>query len=88
MPAFLLKRFLNAAGVMLAVAFLAFLSFRFVGDPVDLMLNEQASQQQRDELRPTSVPTRASRCNSQPSSKTPPRAISASPTAISRMSSP
>ena len=51
MPAFLLKRILNAAGVMLAVAFLAFLSFRFVGDPVDLMLNEQASQQQRDELR-------------------------------------
>lgn len=51
MPAFLLKRLLNAAGVMLAVAFLAFVSFRFVGDPVELMLNEQASQQQRDELR-------------------------------------
>ena len=51
MPAFLLKRFVNAAGVMLAVAFLAFLTFRFVGDPVELMLNEQASQQQRDELR-------------------------------------
>ena len=51
MPAFLLKRLLNAAGVMLAVAFLAFLIFRFVGDPVELMLNEQASQQQRDELR-------------------------------------
>lgn len=51
MPAFLFKRLLNAAGVMLAVAFLAFLIFRFVGDPVELMLNEQASQQQRDELR-------------------------------------
>jgi peptide/nickel transport system permease protein len=51
MPAFLLKRLLNAAGVMLTVAFLAFLIFRFVGDPVELMLNEQASQAQRDELR-------------------------------------
>ena len=51
MLAFLLKRLANAAGVMLAVAFLAFLIFRFVGDPVELMLNEQASQAQRDELR-------------------------------------
>jgi peptide/nickel transport system permease protein len=51
MPVFLLKRLLNAAGVMLTVAFLAFLIFRFVGDPVELMLNEQASQAQRDELR-------------------------------------
>ena len=36
---------------MLAVAFIAFMIFRFVGDPVELMLNEQASQAQRDELR-------------------------------------
>lgn len=51
MLVFLAKRLLNAAGVMLAVALIAFLSFRFVGDPVELMLNEQATQQQRDELR-------------------------------------
>ena len=51
MFAFLVKRLINAAGVMLAVAFLAFMIFRFVGDPVELMLNEQASQAQRDELR-------------------------------------
>ena len=51
MLAFLIKRILNAAGVMLAVSFLAFMIFRFVGDPVELMLNEQASQAQRDELR-------------------------------------
>lgn len=51
MIAFLVKRLLDAAGVMLAVAFLAFLIFRFVGDPVELMLNEQATQAQRDELR-------------------------------------
>ncbi|MBN8535239.1 MAG: ABC transporter permease [Rhizobiales bacterium] len=48
---FLARRLLNAAGVMLTVALLAFVIFRFVGDPVELMLNEQASQAQRDELR-------------------------------------
>lgn len=48
---FLVRRILNAAGVMLSVAFIAFMIFRFVGDPVELMLNEQASQAQRDELR-------------------------------------
>ena len=47
MFAFLVKRLVNAAGVMLAVAFIAFMIFRFVGDPVELMLNEQASQAQR-----------------------------------------
>ncbi len=51
MTAFLVRRLLDAAAVMLAVAFLAFLIFRFVGDPVELMLNEQATQAQRDELR-------------------------------------
>jgi peptide/nickel transport system permease protein len=51
MLVFLLKRLMNAAGVMLAVAFLAFMIFRFVGDPVELMLNEQASLAQREELR-------------------------------------
>ena len=48
---FLIKRIANAAGVMLAVAFIAFMTFKFVGDPVELMLNVQASQAQRDELR-------------------------------------
>ncbi|MBT9290177.1 ABC transporter permease [Prosthecodimorpha staleyi] len=51
MLAFLVKRLAEAVGVMLAVALIAFTIFRFVGDPVELMLNEQASQQQRDELR-------------------------------------
>ena len=51
MIGFLAKRLANAVGVMLAVALIAFLIFRFVGDPVELMLNEQASQAQRDELR-------------------------------------
>ena len=51
MLAFIVRRDFNAVGVMLAVALLAFVIFRFVGDPVDMMLNEQASQTQRDELR-------------------------------------
>jgi peptide/nickel transport system permease protein len=51
MIVFLAKRLANAAGVMLVVALLAFLSFRFVGDPVEMMLNEQATQAQRDQLR-------------------------------------
>jgi peptide/nickel transport system permease protein len=51
MLVFVIKRLANAIGVMLAVAMIAFAIFRFVGDPVELMLNEQASQAQRDELR-------------------------------------
>ena len=51
MLAFLIRRLANAVGVMLAVAFIAFLIFRFVGDPVEMMLNEQATQAERDALR-------------------------------------
>lgn len=51
MLAFLIKRSANAVFVMLSVSFIAFMIFRFVGDPVELMLNEQATQEQRDDLR-------------------------------------
>ncbi|MFD2740400.1 ABC transporter permease [Sulfitobacter aestuarii] len=51
MLAFIIKRLANAVFVMLSVTFLAFVIFRFVGDPVDQMLNEQATQSQRDDLR-------------------------------------
>lgn len=51
MLAFLIKRSANAVFVMLSVTFIAFMIFRFVGDPVELMLNEQATQEQRDDLR-------------------------------------
>ncbi|MCP5150604.1 MAG: ABC transporter permease [Ectothiorhodospiraceae bacterium] len=51
MLAFLVKRTANAALVMLTVAFMAFMIFRFVGDPVEMMLNEQATQAERAELR-------------------------------------
>jgi peptide/nickel transport system permease protein len=51
MLAFLVKRAANALFVMLAVAFMAFMIFRFVGDPVEMMLNEQATQAEREALR-------------------------------------
>lgn len=51
MVAFILKRLFNAIFVMLAVALLAFAIFRVTGDPVELMANEQMSQQDRDALR-------------------------------------
>ncbi|AGB75424.1 MULTISPECIES: ABC transporter permease [Rhizobium] len=51
MLAFLVKRVGNAILVMLTVAFFAFLIFRFLGDPVELMVNESATQVERDELR-------------------------------------
>lgn len=51
MLAFLIKRIGNAVLVMLTVAFFAFLIFRFLGDPVEIMVNESATQVERDELR-------------------------------------
>ncbi len=51
MLAFLIKRIANAGLVMLTVALLAFVTFRFVGDPVEMMLNEQATQAERAALR-------------------------------------
>ncbi|MDX5357816.1 MAG: ABC transporter permease [Rhodobacterales bacterium] len=51
MLAFLIKRLSNAALVMLAVTLMAFAIFRFVGDPVELMVSERATQTERDELR-------------------------------------
>ncbi|MGV8938729.1 MAG: ABC transporter permease [Allorhizobium sp.] len=51
MIVFLIKRVANAILVMLTVAFLAFLIFRFLGDPVEMMMNESATQVEHDELR-------------------------------------
>lgn len=51
MLAFLIKRIGNAVLVMLTVPFFAFLIFRFLGDPVEIMVNESATQVERDELR-------------------------------------
>lgn len=41
----------QAVVVMLAVAFIAFMLFQYVGDPVTNLLGQDATQEQRDELR-------------------------------------
>ncbi|HPT57330.1 MAG TPA: ABC transporter permease, partial [Casimicrobium sp.] len=43
MLAFVLRRLFQAALVMLAVAAVAFSLFRYVGDPVNLMLGQDAT---------------------------------------------
>ena len=51
MFAFILRRLIQACGVMLAVALLAFILFQFVGDPVTMMLGQEATPAERDLLR-------------------------------------
>jgi peptide/nickel transport system permease protein len=50
MFAFILRRLFQAAIVMVAVAFIAFLLFQYVGDPVTLLLGQDATPQQRAQL--------------------------------------
>jgi peptide/nickel transport system permease protein len=51
MLAFVLRRLLQAVLVMLAVAFVAFLLFQYVGDPVQQMLGQDATPEERARLR-------------------------------------
>ena len=51
MLAFILRRLLQAIVVMLTVAFLAFMLFQYVGDPVTSLLGQDATQEQREQLR-------------------------------------
>jgi len=51
MLAFVVRRIVQAAMVMLAVAFIAFALFQYVGDPVLSMLGQDATPEQRAELR-------------------------------------
>jgi peptide/nickel transport system permease protein len=51
MLAFILRRLFQSVMVMLAVALISFTLFRFVGDPVNSMLPENASTADRQELR-------------------------------------
>lgn len=51
MSAFVLRRMLQAIVVMLAVAFLAFVMFRYVGDPVNQMVGITTSPAERAALR-------------------------------------
>ena len=51
MIVFLLRRLLQSLAVMLAVALIAFTLFRFVGDPINGMVGQDATQAERDALR-------------------------------------
>ncbi len=48
---YFLKRILQSVGVMLCVALLSFSLFNFVGDPINNMVGEETSTQERAELR-------------------------------------
>jgi len=51
MLAFILRRVIQAVAVMLAVAFIAFMLFQYVGDPVTNLLGQDATPGQREQLR-------------------------------------
>ncbi|MBL8837107.1 MAG: ABC transporter permease [Alphaproteobacteria bacterium] len=51
MIAFVVRRLLQSLVVMLAVAFIAFSLFNFVGDPILNMMGQDATQAQRDAMR-------------------------------------
>src|SRR5512145_1684439 len=51
MLAFILRRLAQAVVVMLTVAFIAFMLFQYVGDPVTNLLGQDATPQQRQQLR-------------------------------------
>ena len=50
MLAFILRRILQSALVMLVVAFIAFGLFTYTGDPVTFMVGQDATQEQRAQL--------------------------------------
>ncbi|MDZ7813393.1 MAG: ABC transporter permease [Ideonella sp.] len=51
MFAFVLRRLAQAVLVMLTVAFIAFMLFQYVGDPVTNLLGQDATPEQREQLR-------------------------------------
>ena len=51
MLVFVLRRLAQAVIVMMAVAFIAFMLFQYVGDPVTSLLGQDATQEQRTQLR-------------------------------------
>jgi peptide/nickel transport system permease protein len=51
MFAFILQRLIQAALVMITVAFIAFMLFQYVGDPVVFLLGQDATPEQIRELR-------------------------------------
>ena len=51
MLVFIIRRLMQAVIVMLTVAFIAFMLFQYVGDPVNSLLGQDATQEQREQLR-------------------------------------
>jgi peptide/nickel transport system permease protein len=51
MLAFVLRRLVQAVVVMLTVAFIAFMLFQYVGDPVTSLLGQDATAERRQQLR-------------------------------------
>ena len=51
MFAFILRRLIQAVIVMVAVAFISFMLFQYVGDPVTFLLGQDATPDQIAELR-------------------------------------
>jgi peptide/nickel transport system permease protein len=51
MLTFVLRRLLQSVIVMLTVAFIAFMLFQYVGDPVNSLLGQDATPEQRQQLR-------------------------------------
>jgi len=51
MLAFILRRFLQSVAVMVVVAALAFVVFNYVGDPINNMVGQEASLEDRERLR-------------------------------------
>ena len=78
MLAFILRRLAQAFIVMLTVAFIAFMLFQYVGDPVASMLGQDATPEQRaGRCAPSSAWTSPFRCSSRASSATRCRVTSA-----------
>ncbi|SFF08197.1 peptide/nickel transport system permease protein [Sulfitobacter brevis] len=51
MLGFLIRRIIQSVFVMLAVALIAFMMFRFMGDPVNSLVAENATTEERDAVR-------------------------------------
>ena len=51
MLAFILRRLLQSIAVLLTVGVVAFSLFRYVGDPINAMVGQDTTMEQRDELR-------------------------------------
>ena len=47
MLVFILRRLAQALVVMLSVAFIAFMLFQYVGDPINNLLGQDATEEQR-----------------------------------------